>query len=128
MRLCSALIVVLLMLAHSDRAAGGNGVPAQARSNFAASPSAPKPPKVKPAKQPRPQPPARFISPKAAFRRANPCPVTGLTSGSCPGYVVDYILPLSCDGINEPINMQWNTVDAAKAQRKWERAGCKAGR
>jgi hypothetical protein len=129
-RLCSALAVVLLMLAHSDRAAGGNGASAQsqARSNFAGSSSAPKPPKVKPAKQPRPQPPPRFISPKAAFRRATPCPATGLTSGPCPGYVVDYILPLSCDGINAPINMQWNTVDAAKAQRKWERSGCKSAK
>jgi hypothetical protein len=133
MRLCSALAIVLLMLAHSNRAAGGNAVssPSQARSNFAGSSSAPKPPKVKapkPEKQPRPQPPARFISSKAAFRRATPCPATGLTSGPCPGFVVDYIMPLTCGGINDPINIQWATVDAAKAQRKWERSGCKPAR
>jgi len=41
-----------------------------------------------------------------------------------PGYVVDHIRPLACGGADDPSNMQWQTVEAAKAKDKWERAGC----
>jgi len=42
-----------------------------------------------------------------------------------PGYVVDHIRPLACGGADEPSNMQWQTIEAAKAKDKWERAGCR---
>jgi hypothetical protein len=38
----------------------------------------------------------RSRSAKAAFERHLPCPSTGMTSGRCPGYVVDHVKPLEC--------------------------------
>lgn len=53
--------------------------------------------------------PARSAAAKAAFRRENPCPATGRTTGSCDGWEVDHILPLACNGPDTPENMQWLT-------------------
>ena len=41
-----------------------------------------------------------------------------------PGYVVDHIRPLACGGADAPSNMQWQTVEAAKAKDRVERIGC----
>jgi len=41
------------------------------------------------------------------FKRSHPCPSTGKTSGSCPGYDVDHKDPLACGGADDPSNMQW---------------------
>jgi hypothetical protein len=61
---------------------------------------------------------------KVAFKRENPCPATGRDKGSCPGYIIDHIVPLACGGADAPYNMQWQTLAAAKAKDKWERKGC----
>lgn len=66
----------------------------------------------------------RSASAKYAFMLSHPCPFTGSTS-KCPGYVIDHIKPLACGGADEPSNMQWQTVEAAKAKDKWERKGCR---
>jgi hypothetical protein len=42
-----------------------------------------------------------------------------------PGYVVDHVVPLACGGADAPSNMQWQTVEEAKAKDKTERIGCK---
>jgi hypothetical protein len=55
-----------------------------------------------------------------AFKKQNPCPATGKTFGSCPGYVVDHIIPLKRGGPDSPSNMQWQTKEAAKEKDKWE--------
>lgn len=71
------------------------------------------------------QPPTpRSVAQVAAFKRANPCPSTGQTRGSCPGYIVDHINALACGGPDTPANMQWQTVPEAKAKDRWERADC----
>jgi 5-methylcytosine-specific restriction endonuclease McrA len=44
---------------------------------------------------------------------------TGYPNGR-PGYVVDHIIPLECGGVDDPSNMQWQTVDDAKAKDKAE--------
>jgi len=49
---------------------------------------------------------------------------TGYPHGR-PGYVVDHIKPLACGGADAPSNMQWQTIAAAKAKDKTERAGCR---
>jgi 5-methylcytosine-specific restriction endonuclease McrA len=51
---------------------------------------------------------------------SNPCPATGRTSGACPGYVVDHIVPLKRGGADEPANMQWQTDADAKAKDRIE--------
>ena len=62
-----------------------------------------------------------------AFKRANPCPSTGLPRGKCPGHVVDHIEPLCARGLDRPVNMQWQTVAEAKAKDRLERHRCRAG-
>jgi hypothetical protein len=58
------------------------------------------------------------------FKLANPCPANGRYKGSCPGYVIDHVKALACGGLDTPKNMQWQTVEDAKAKDKWERVGC----
>jgi hypothetical protein len=57
---------------------------------------------------------------RAAFQHGHPCPSTHKTSGGCPGYVVDHVVPLKRGGTDAPANMQWQTVQAGKAKDKVE--------
>ncbi len=66
----------------------------------------------------------RSYAAKREFQREHPCPSTGRTSGACPGYVKDHIVPLACRGPDTAANFQWQTVQAAKAKDKWERKSC----
>lgn len=61
---------------------------------------------------------------RAAFQRLNPCPATGLPRGACPGYVVDHVEPLCAGGLDDPVNMQWQTVEEAKIKDREERRLC----
>ena len=60
----------------------------------------------------------------AEFKRQHPCPSTGKPRGSCPGYVVDHVVPLCAQGADDPSNMQWQTVADGKAKDKTERQQC----
>lgn len=42
-----------------------------------------------------------------AFRKAHPCPSTGLTTGACPNWSVDHVLPLASCGRDAVDNLQW---------------------
>ena len=57
---------------------------------------------------------------KRRFKRQQPCPSTGRSTGRCPGYVIDHIKPLKRGGADAPGNMQWQTKEAAKAKDRWE--------
>lgn len=57
---------------------------------------------------------------RRAFMRTHPCPSTGRTSGACPGYVVDHVVPLNRGGADHPGNMQWQTKEAARAKDRLE--------
>ena len=46
---------------------------------------------------------------KRAFKKENPCPSTGFSKGSCPGYHIDHVIPLHNGGTDTPENMQWMT-------------------
>lgn len=46
-----------------------------------------------------------------AFKRHNPCPVTGLARGACPGWQVDHTVPLCAGGEDKASNMAWLTVE-----------------
>jgi hypothetical protein len=56
----------------------------------------------------------------SSFKKQHPCPSTGKTYGSCPGYTVDHVVPLKRGGADAPSNMQWQTNAAAKAKDRWE--------
>jgi hypothetical protein len=58
---------------------------------------------------------------KDAFKRSQPCPATGKSTGGCPGYVIDHVKPLECGGPDDPSNMQWQTIADGKAKDKTER-------
>jgi hypothetical protein len=58
------------------------------------------------------------------FQREHPCPSTGLTSGPCPGYWRDHVVPLACGGPDAVSNMQWQTIADARAKDAWERRAC----
>lgn len=57
---------------------------------------------------------------KNDFKKQQPCPSTGTTSGSCPGHVIDHITPLKRGGADAPYNMQWQTREEAKLKDRWE--------
>ena len=69
---------------------------------------------------------ARSASSVAAFKRANHCPSTGKATGTCPGYIVDHVIPLCACGEDKPSNMQWQTLAASKAKDKLEVKQCVA--
>ena len=62
----------------------------------------------------------RSYKAKAEFKRLHYCPSTGKPKGACPGYIVDHIKPLKRGGADAASNMQWQTIDDAKAKDKWE--------
>jgi hypothetical protein len=59
---------------------------------------------------------ARSSSARQDFQKAHPCPSTGKTSGACPGYVIDHVVPLKRGGADSPGNMQWQTKDKDKVE------------
>jgi len=63
---------------------------------------------------------ARSEKAKHDFQKSHPCPSTGRSSGACPGYVVDHVVPLKRGGADNASNMQWQTVQAAKIKDKTE--------
>jgi len=67
---------------------------------------------------------SRSAAARAEFKRQHPCPATGQARGACPGYVIDHVKPLCAGGADASSNMQWQTVDDAKAKDRAERAQC----
>jgi hypothetical protein len=63
----------------------------------------------------------RSTAAKDSFKRQQPCPSTGRSSGACSGYVIDHVRPLECGGADSPSNMQWQTIADGKAKDKTER-------
>jgi hypothetical protein len=57
---------------------------------------------------------------RSTFQRLNPCPATGQTTGRCPGYVIDHVVPLKRGAPDAPSNMQWQTKAEAKAKDRVE--------
>ena len=62
----------------------------------------------------------RSQSARAAFKREHPCPATQQPKGPCPGYIIDHVIALKRGGADAPANMQWQTVEEAKAKDRVE--------
>lgn len=62
---------------------------------------------------------------RAEFQRLQPCPATGKPRGACPGYEVDHITPLKCQGADAPHNMQWLTVGQHRIKTRREAKICR---
>ena len=92
--------------AASDHAPGTSG---HHNSNYAA--GAPRDAHGRIARDPRA---------RNAFKKAHPCPATGKSAGSCPGYVIDHVKPLKRGGADTPDNMQWQTEGAARLKDRGE--------
>ena len=63
---------------------------------------------------------ARSSQATSDFKKSQPCPSTGSSSGACPGYVIDHVQPLKRGGADSPSNMQWQTKEAAKIKDRTE--------
>jgi len=62
----------------------------------------------------------------AAYKRQHPCPATGRSTGACPGWSVNHVIPLASGGCDAVDNMQWlpnaiKTCKAAACIDRWER-------
>jgi hypothetical protein len=53
---------------------------------------------------------------QAEFQRLHPCPANDARQGDCPGYVIDYVVPLCVGGPDVAYNMRWQTLAEAKAR------------
>jgi len=43
-----------------------------------------------------------------------------MPKGPCLGYIIDHVIALKRGGADNPANMQWQTVDEAKAKDRVE--------
>ena len=43
----------------------------------------------------------------SAFQKIHPCPSTNLTTGDCPHYSMNHVMPLACGGRDEVSNLIW---------------------
>ena len=66
----------------------------------------------------------RSYAAKAEFKRLNPCPANEKKSGPCPGWQIDHVVPLKCQGDDLPSNMQWLTIDEHKEKTRREARLC----
>lgn len=66
----------------------------------------------------------RDASAVSHFRKVNSCPATGLTTGACPGWVVDHIWPLCAGGCDKPENMQWQQTTESRLKDTLEKFLC----
>jgi hypothetical protein len=70
------------------------------------------------------EPPTRDAKQVRLFRKANPCPSTGQTTGACVGWVVDHKYPRCAGGADTPENMMWQDVRQSYIKDRVERDLC----
>jgi len=68
----------------------------------------------------------RSSKPVYVFRLAHPCPFTFKTTGACPGWSIDHVIPLASGGCDILENMQWlpNEIKSCAGKfckDRWER-------
>jgi 5-methylcytosine-specific restriction endonuclease McrA len=60
-----------------------------------------------------------------AFVKEQACPSTERHRLPCPGWQIDHIQPLKCNGPDALENLQWLTIDDHKAKTKREAKSCR---
>lgn len=60
-----------------------------------------------------------------SFKRAAPCPSTGLKRGACPGYEVVHMIPLCLGGQDKRENMAWLSVEDNKIKTSIDVRHCR---
>lgn len=61
-----------------------------------------------------------------AFKRIHPCPITGLSTGVCPGWQINHTIPLAKGGCDAVYNLDWmpeqiKTCTDPWCRDRWER-------
>lgn len=54
-----------------------------------------------------------------AFQRLHPCPATGSTEGSCPGWSLNHVIPLACGGCDAVSNLDWMPNEIKTCREPW---------
>lgn len=54
----------------------------------------------------------------AEFQKLYPCPSTGKTTGACPGWERDHIVPLCRGGADTVANLQWLSIEQHKLKTR----------
>lgn len=54
-----------------------------------------------------------------AYRKLHPCPVTGKTTGACPGWAINHVIPLASGGCDAVSNMMWLPVQVKSCKLVW---------
>lgn len=62
----------------------------------------------------------------AAFKKIHPCPSTGKSTGACPGWNIDHVIPLANGGCDAVPNLQWLPIQIKRCpgeicKDRWER-------
>lgn len=74
----------------------------------------------------------RSTAAKRAFAAMHPCPASGASGTSCPGWSIDHVIPLACGGCDAPVNMQWlplaiKSCAGTQCKDRWERTVYETG-
>lgn len=54
-----------------------------------------------------------------AFKKLHPCPVTGKSSGACPGWAINHIVPLANGGCDAVVNLMWLPAEVKSCADDW---------
>ena len=54
-----------------------------------------------------------------AFAKEHPCPSTGKSSSSCPGWQINHVIPLACGGCDSVSNMDWMPKKIKTCKDSW---------
>lgn len=54
-----------------------------------------------------------------AFQKIHPCPSTGKTTGACPGWALNHVIPLACGGCDSVANLDWMPNEIKSCAEPW---------
>ena len=54
-----------------------------------------------------------------AYKKLHPCPVTGKTTGACPGWAINHVIPLAKGGCDSVVNLNWLPAQVKSCSSPW---------